>query len=518
MFTIYKTVSATKWIKIFFLSIAMITTAMFFAESTAAQINGRSVEGTVSSLEGNPINNAKIFYRTTLVGTTGANDGIFLIENLPDNISLTFSHPDYLSEQVPLTPDAADPSKHQSIQISLKPDTNPNPKNFNIQVLDELNRPVKLNHGIVPKQNFDEIFVTKERSSNGADATGNDWGNIDPNIKIESPFAGFYKISSKNGYRISGNFLEFRKKGYQKNYVYIPDITEDGETYHVTLKTEKIENSYEKNKFLPLSNIGLDPIIKKNILLDAGNDFEPKKNLGSNEYAIQQTFFKRILPQIYRIIGAVGIFYLSIVGVSYIFSNGESDSISKQKNTAIWIVVGLMVISVAEFLGFSIVNPDKNILEGETLPDLQAKTHQIIRYIEYLGGGIFLLNGVLSGYSIIFSTNEEVATNQKKFMVNFALGVLFILSAEIIIRVASNYDGINGTLNIAISEVGSIINFILSFLAGASGFMLILASLYYVANFGNEEQTGRAKKIIIGCITGLVIAFSSYVLAQFLII
>ena len=103
-------------------------------------------------------------------------------------------------------------------------------------------------------------------------------------------------------------------------------------------------------------------------------------------------------------------------------------------------------------------------------------------------------------------------------MINFVLGVLFILSAEIIIRIASNYDGVDTTLNIAIGEVGSIINLILTFLAGASGFMLVLASLYYVTNFGNEEQTGRAKKIIIGCISGLVIAFSSFVLSQFLII
>lgn len=476
-------------------------------------------EVSVQGVSGQKIENVEIYQQSTgTLLTKTDSQGSYTISAVDDQAILRFRHVDYdtvsvaVSDLTQFVPVSGDPTK-RSGDFSLRPTTNTNPKMFQVRVRDELGRLVKLNFGSPPKQSFDEIFVTKERSNDG----GSDWGKVDYEADISEPNPGLYQIEGRGGYRLTGSFLEFRKNGYQKNYLFIPDL-EDGKTYELILKTETAENTYQKKKFLPLSDAGLDPIIKKNILLDAGNEFEPDQNLGSNEYAIQQTFFQRILPRIYRIIGALGIFYLLIVGIQYIFSNGESDRITKQKDAVIWIVVGLMVVSIAEFIGFSALNPDKNILAGETLPDFQAKTHQIIRYIEYIGGGIFLLNGVLSGYSIIFSTNEEVANNQKKFMVNFALGVLFILTAEIIVRVASNYDGVNGTLNIAIGEVGSLINLILSFLAGASGFMLILASMYYVANFGNEEQTGRAKKIIIGCISGLVIAFSSYVIAQFLVI
>ena len=280
---------------------------------------------------------------------------------------------------------------------------------------------------------------------------------------------------------------------------------------------------------LPLGEKNFDTVIRNNVVLEAAGGFKDadlEKN-GSESQVLQGFFSGKniggdlsLVQIVNRVLGALGIFYLIIVGIKYIFNNGDDDRMEKAKTEIIWVVVGLIVISVAEFVGFEIFNPaEKDILTDQIVEPLDNKIQQFIRYIEYMVGGLFLMNMILTGYYMLTSAGgEERLEKEKTFIQNFLLGSAFILMAETVGRIYGE-DGTNlEKIEIIATEIGGIVNFVLTFLAGASAFMLILASLYYVASFGDEEQAGRAKKTIMASVVSLVIAFSSYVIAQFLII
>jgi len=284
-----------------------------------------------------------------------------------------------------------------------------------------------------------------------------------------------------------------------------------------------------RRDILPLGNTNFDSAIRKNVILDATKDFEGAKELdkGSEDTILQRFFANEenggggILRIVNRVLGVIGILYIFIAGIVYTFNNGNEENIEKAKKQIIWVIVGLIVISAAEFVGFEIFNPaERDFLSDEIIKPLDTKVRQVIRYIEFFVGGFFLMNMALTGFYLVSSgaTGGERLEKEKKFFQNFLLGAVFILLAEVIIRVIGDDSSSIEKITIVNTELGGIINFILTFLAGAAVLMLIMASLYYVVSFGNEEQANQAKRIITGSIIGLVVAFSSYVLAQFLII
>ncbi len=75
--------------------------------------------------------------------------------------------------------------------------------------------------------------------------------------------------------------------------------------------------------------------------------------------------------------------------------------------------------------------------------------------------------------------------------------------------------GVTGT-----EDVGNLIlkyvNFVLPFLAIAAFLAFIYAGILYVTAYGNDEQTGKAKKVIIYAVVGLILVILSYSIVQLL--
>lgn len=60
------------------------------------------------------------------------------------------------------------------------------------------------------------------------------------------------------------------------------------------------------------------------------------------------------------------------------------------------------------------------------------------------------------------------------------------------------------------------VSFILPFLALAAFIGYVYAGILYVANFGNEDMTQKAKKIIIFCTIGLILLILSFTIVNLL--
>lgn len=265
-----------------------------------------------------------------------------------------------------------------------------------------------------------------------------------------------------------------------------------------------------------------DPIIRNNIIHDI------VKEAPTNTQLTARTIFQRFsdtrspVTIANVIIGVVAFIFLVNAAILFFFSDGNPDDLSKARKYVAWIALGLLVVSLAEFVAFRLLDVSREaaepMLTGDTtIRLLGLKIDQIVNYVEIFITGIMLVLLGLSGYTIITSDDaEEVMGSEKKFLQSFVAGAALILLAEAITMVFSDrhpQDAIFAGSN----QVLGIINYVLSFVGVAAFTMLVLAGFYYVSSFGNDDQMNRAKKIILGSVLGIVVALSSYVLVTFMI-
>lgn len=144
----------------------------------------------------------------------------------------------------------------------------------------------------------------------------------------------------------------------------------------------------------------------------------------------------------------------------------------------------------------------------------------VVRFFESIIGGIAIFFLVYSGIRIIGSFgNEEVMTKHKK-QIGWSLGgLLLVLFADNMVRrffFITDYQtgGISMNVNQGFIDLAGITNFIASFVGVFSFVSLIVAGMLWVVNFGNEEITGKAKKIIIYAAVGVLLSVSAYALVK----
>lgn len=264
---------------------------------------------------------------------------------------------------------------------------------------------------------------------------------------------------------------------------------------------------------LPLSQDGYDEIFTKNIIA------EKSGMSGSGETWLETLFRNKFLHVINRVLGGLGILMLVMLGAKFIFSQGDSEKLTKYKSQFGWIVLGLVLISMAEFVGFRVFDPTggQDMFESSLSPFAQKIT-EVIRYFEYLVGGLMLVAGIWAGFDLITGgDSEETVSKEKQFFMSFLVGAGLMLMAEVLIRIFALRDGAASAAEIAVSEVAGIVNFALAFISGIAVLMLILAGLYYVVSMGDEAQMGRAKRMVLGAVVGCVVAFCAYAISRFLI-
>ena len=232
---------------------------------------------------------------------------------------------------------------------------------------------------------------------------------------------------------------------------------------------------------------------------------------------------KLIMRIIKSVLAGIAVLFLVLLGFKLILSQGNEEDLSKQKAQFGWIILGLIIMGVAEIAGFEVFDPTQgDVLEGnQSLTQFADLIRRLTSFFQIIIGGIAFLALIRSGMALIVSGDEdETVENEKRFIKIFLFAMLLILLSEVVARGVISFE-VGGEAVIdarrGIVELAGLTNFILSFVAWAALFMVVLSSLYYVTSFGNDEQASRAKQMIIGSIIGLVLAFSAYTLVRFLV-
>lgn len=222
------------------------------------------------------------------------------------------------------------------------------------------------------------------------------------------------------------------------------------------------------------------------------------------------------------LIGAVALIFGTLFGLQFIFSQGNSESVSKAGKNFLWLITGFIIIMVAENIA-NLFNPET--ATSEQLIDFEAGRDQlrdIANYLRWLIGSAIALYMTISGIRMITAGgNEETINKQKSSLVSSGIGILVLLLAGNIvdaIYVVESPTVIRAAESTRIvSEIGGLIRLILAFLAPLAVVFTIFSGYLYLVSFGNEEQLNQAKRMLAGGITGIIIIYSAFAIVNTLL-
>ena len=118
---------------------------------------------------------------------------------------------------------------------------------------------------------------------------------------------------------------------------------------------------------------------------------------------------------------------------------------------------------------------------------------------------------------------QKIINNRIFWAINLAILPSFGLAAEPPVTGVGKYIPGEKEINISTkwTSLTNIIAFAINFAIAISGailiIMLLVGGIMYLSGAGNEEQTGKAKKMMIDAVIGLFIVMSVYAISSFVI-
>lgn len=223
------------------------------------------------------------------------------------------------------------------------------------------------------------------------------------------------------------------------------------------------------------------------------------------------------------LIGALALFLGAIAAIRFIKARGREDEVSRSKRWFEWAAVGMIIFSLAlPVKKIFILGGDGFFLSSTGVAVQSQLLNQtiefVLNFLTYILGAIAVFSITVSGLRLIaFSEMEEVVERQKKGFQWGLIGLaIFIISRELISSFFGRYEGSSATPTIkpdtdALSALATTLSdFLLYFIGPLALLAIIIAAILYTTAGTNEANKEKAKKIIIGTITAIVIAYSSY--------
>lgn len=265
----------------------------------------------------------------------------------------------------------------------------------------------------------------------------------------------------------------------------------------------------------------LDQVIgnDKTTLSNFGDRFHELSSTEPGADAITSIIFIAI-DFLKYVLGTVAVVFATISGVKLVAAGGKVDEVSeKEKDALKYIFYGLVVVMIADqlvtkvFFGqygeciTSASNAQACAATGSTL------IKGIYSFIMALMASISILIIVMAAFRMIMAYGNEDDIGKQKRHIGAALIALLISGvAEFVVKGIVFPEGGTQGINVAGAQglVYSFTNFVAGFIGTAAFLVLFYGGYLYVTSFGNEEETGKAKKIIAGAVIGILIALGSF--------
>ncbi|MBU0705942.1 pilin [Patescibacteria group bacterium] len=236
---------------------------------------------------------------------------------------------------------------------------------------------------------------------------------------------------------------------------------------------------------------------------------------------------RAVANTIKNLIAGLAVIWIIYAGARMVFAQGDENTITEQKRSIIYAVIGLASILLID-RGINYLYGPAGVTRTTLTPDqgFTNEVYGIVNFIEAIIGVIAILFIIVSGVRTLFATGEEdVLTKQKKSLLWVGVGLILIAIDKIIIQnifiipSQEQSDQIR-TSNITsvINTIGGVIQFILGFVGLIAFGVLIYGAATMIMNFGNDEMVEKSKKIIRNAIIGIVVIISAYVIVATLVV
>ncbi|MBU0981173.1 pilin [Patescibacteria group bacterium] len=243
--------------------------------------------------------------------------------------------------------------------------------------------------------------------------------------------------------------------------------------------------------------------------------------------------FESILGPLARsiriVVGAIAGLLIVVSGITMVLGGESEETVTNQKKSIMYGVIGLIMISVAgpiaevfDFRAGNIVADDKLMLERAAL--FNSATRLIITFLKYMLGSLAALMFIRAGATMVMSgQSEEDITREKKNLIYSGGGLMMVIFSDLVVRkvlFATSYNedtqqtvaAVNQ--NEFVTQLVAITNIVVSFVGPVMMLGLVIGAVMFVTAHGNEEQTEKAKKIIINSVIGIVIIYGAFALVS----
>ncbi len=193
----------------------------------------------------------------------------------------------------------------------------------------------------------------------------------------------------------------------------------------------------EQKKAILYGVIGLVAILVISPIINAlyGAPGEIRNTLTPNQGFSDQVM--GIVTFMKALVGSIAILFIILSGVRMLFAEGQEDELKKQRQSILWVGVGLIIIAVNEIVIENIFNIP--VQQGDRIQ--QSNIVQVVNTFgnvaQFLIGFVGLIAfGILvygAATLIMNYGNDEMVQKAKKIIRNAIIGIIVILSSYVIV-------------------------------------------------------------------------------------
>ncbi len=221
--------------------------------------------------------------------------------------------------------------------------------------------------------------------------------------------------------------------------------------------------------------------------------------------------------------GSIAVLMLIINALHLLTAGKDSeDKTTKEKLFLKYALMGLVLIFIAEeAVTLAFFGEEGEVLRNEeSAAEFAQSGSDLVRgiytFVEVFLGSIAVFMMVYSGFQVLVAAgSDEAVTAAKKRIVISSIGLIIVGISETLVKdVIFKDQGTEIDTDRGREIIVGLTNFLSSMMAVIAVLAFVYAGFLYILNFGNDEMTGKAKKIMFGAIAGLVLAAAAFAIVS----
>lgn len=279
---------------------------------------------------------------------------------------------------------------------------------------------------------------------------------------------------------------------------------------------------------LMISSLSYQPVYAENVK-DLFPEILPKPTYSVDVQGEGQMALRDLIIQYIRIakdiISVLAVLWIVIAGIRMLAAGAKDETIKTQFRGVLWVVVGLIVMQIAESV-VSVFYGEKGVFKtleqygSEVSIESRLKVLEpLMQYLMTFLPAIAVLMVILSGFKIITAGGDDIkAKKQQNVLLWSILGLGIILIARPVVDGIFGYAEMKPEPTKVVALITQVANYLLGFTSLIAVTILIYAAIMMIINFGNDQAAQKSRKMITWALVGIALIISAYTIVTTFIV